>query len=163
SGESALVTRIASSDPDEVMPPKDKGTPLSADQIALLRRWVDEGAPWPDKLANEDRLSTKHWAYIAPKRPELPPVKNANWPRTTTDHFVLAKLESEALKPSAEADRVTQLRRLSLDLIGLAPTLEEVDAFLADSSPDAYQKAIERLLESPHYGERWGRYWLDAA
>ena len=163
SGDSPLVARVSSTDPDEVMPPKDEGKPLSADQIALLRRWVDEGAVWPEKLANEDRLSATHWAFIAPKRPELPAVKNAAWPRTPIDHFVLANLDTERLKPSAEADRVTQLRRLSLDLVGLTPTVEELGAFLVDSSPDAYEKAVERLLASPHYGERWGRYWLDAA
>src|SRR5262245_9408344 len=163
SGDSPLVTRVSSTDSDEVMPPKDEGKALSADQITLLKRWVDEGAAWPEKLANEDRLSTKHWAFMAPKRPELPAVKNAAWLRTPIDHFVLAKLDAEGLKPSAEADRVALLRRLSLDLIGLTPSIEEVDAFLADSSPQAYQKAVERLLASPHYGERWGRYWLDAA
>src|SRR5262249_13754623 len=105
SEESPLVQRVASTDPDEVMPPKDEGKSLSADEIALLRRWVAEGAAWPDKLANEDRLSTKHWAYIAPKRPDLPKVKNTDWPRTPIDHLVLAKLDSEGLIPSAEADR----------------------------------------------------------
>ncbi|MDQ3011971.1 MAG: DUF1549 domain-containing protein, partial [Acidobacteriota bacterium] len=100
---------------------------------------------------------------MKPVRPAIPAVKNQRWVRNSIDAFVLAKLEKEGLTPSAEADRVTLLRRLSLDLIGLPPTIEEVDAFVADKSPKAYEKQVERLLASPHYGERWGRLWLDAA
>ena len=111
-------------------------------------------------LAEKQR---NHWAFKAPVRPALPPVADNSWARTPVDRFILARLEREGLKPSPEADRVTLLRRLSLDLIGLPPTLEEVDAFVADTSPDAYQRQVERLLASPHYGERWGRQWLDAA
>ena len=104
-----------------------------------------------------------HWAFKAPTRPGPPGVKDGSWPRNAVDRFVLARLEAEGLKPSPEADRTTLIRRLSLDLIGLPPTPEEVDAFVADSSPDAYEKLVDRLLASPHYGERWGRHWLDAA
>ncbi len=105
----------------------------------------------------------EHWAFRAPKRPELPAVKNAAWVRNPIDRFILARLEKEGLRPSAEADRVTLLRRLSLDLIGLPPSVKEVDDFLADKSDKAYEKVVDRLLASPHYGERWGRLWLDAA
>jgi hypothetical protein len=104
-----------------------------------------------------------HWSFTAPSKPPLPAVKNAGWVRNPIDAFVLARLESEGLKPSPEADKITLLRRLSLDLIGLPPTIEEVNRFVADTSPDAYQTQVERLLASPHYGERWGRHWLDAA
>jgi hypothetical protein len=113
--------------------------------------------------AAEERKIPKDWAYHAPVRPVLPAVKNRAWVRNEIDRFILARLEQEGLKPSAEADRVTLLRRLSLDLIGLPPSPEEVDSFVADQSPDAYEKQVDRLLASPHYGERWGRHWLDAA
>src|SRR5262245_20243761 len=105
----------------------------------------------------------KHWAFIAPARAALPQVKNGSWVKTPIDRFILARLEKEGLTPQPEVDRVTLLRRLSLDLIGLPPTVAEVDAFLNDKSPNAYEKQVERLLASPHYGERWGRHWLDAA
>ncbi|HEY2881879.1 MAG TPA: PSD1 and planctomycete cytochrome C domain-containing protein [Pirellulales bacterium] len=163
SAESELLKRLTSTDADEVMPPKDKSKPLSADEIATVKRWIDSGATWPDKLANEDRLKKNHWAFIPPKRPALPEVKNQAWVRTPIDQFILAKLEAEGLEPSAEADRATLLRRLSLDLTGLPPSIEELDAFVSDTSADAYHHAVERLLESPHYGENWGRQWLDAA
>ncbi len=142
--------------------PKKKA-PLSAEQIALLRRWIDQGADWPDaKVAGPDaRLN--HWAFKAPVRPKLPEVKDKGWVRNPVDAFVIAKLEEKKLAPSPEADRTMLLRRLSLDLIGLPPTPDEVDAFLADKSPDAYEKQVTRLLASPHYGEKWGRQWLDAA
>ncbi len=104
-----------------------------------------------------------HWAFKAPVKPKLPAVQNPGWVRTPIDRFVLARLEKEKLKPSPATDKVTLLRRLSLDLIGLPPTIADVDAFLADKSKDAYEKQVERLLASPHYGERWGRHWLDAA
>ncbi len=106
---------------------------------------------------------TNHWAFVAPVRPAVPSVKNQRWVRDPVDDFILARLEKEKLKPSPETDKITLLRRLSLDLIGLPPTIAEVDAFLADKSKDAYDKQVERLLGSPHFGERWGRHWLDAA
>src|SRR5438093_2575111 len=104
-----------------------------------------------------------HWAFKAPVKPSVPKAKNQNWVRTPIDNFILARLDEEKLKPSPEADKITLLRRLSLDLIGLPPTTEEVDAFLSDKSPGAYEKQVERMLKSPHYGERWARHWLDAA
>jgi hypothetical protein len=149
---SNLYQRITSTDPKRQMPPPKAGKHLSPRQIELIRRWIEEGAKWP-----------RHWAFTPPVRPPLPPVRNTSWPRNSIDAFVLARLEKEGLKPSPEADRVTLLRRLSLDLIGLPPTIAEVDAFLADHSTKALEKQVERLLESPHYGERWGRFWLDAA
>jgi len=113
--------------------------------------------------AVERKNPAEHWAFKAPVRPKVPAVKNRKWVRNPVDNFILARLEKEKLKPAAEADKVTLLRRLSLDLIGLPPTIAEVDAFLADKSANAYEKQVERLLNSPHYGERWGRHWLDEA
>ena len=150
--QSELVKRITSADPDERMPPPDSKKHLKPEQIELLKRWVAQGGDYK-----------QHWAFVAPTRPELPSVTDAKWVRNPIDHFILARLEREGLTPSPEADKVTLLRRLHLDLTGLPPTIEEVDAFLNDSSPDAYEKQVERLLASPHYGERWARHWLDAA
>ncbi|GDY21739.1 hypothetical protein LBMAG56_30860 [Verrucomicrobiota bacterium] len=160
SAASRLIQLVSHSNPDERMPLT--GEPLSAPQIALLRAWIDQGAIWPDTLS---RAAAKpHWAFTAPQRPAVPKVQSAKSKvQNPIDNFVLAKLEREKLKPSPEADKFTLLRRLHLDLTGLPPTIAEVDAFLADKSPDAYAKQVERLLNSPHYGERWGRHWLDAA
>ncbi|MGO9274024.1 MAG: DUF1553 domain-containing protein [Terriglobia bacterium] len=136
---------------------------LSEDEIKLIRGWIDQGAPGPDSPASAAMVvqPAKHWAYVLPVRPPLPEVKNRAWCRNPIDHFVLARLEKEGLQPSPEADKETLIRRVSLDLIGLPPTIEEVDAFLADKNPDAYEKLADRLLASPHYGERWARPWLD--
>ncbi len=150
--ESELVRRITSQDSDERMPPADSGKTLTPRQIELVKSWISEGAAWGT-----------HWAFVAPQRPAVPATKNAAWLRSPIDAFVLARLEQAGLAPSPEAERVALLRRLSLDLVGLPPTVDEVDAFLADASPDAYARQVERLLASPHYGERWGRVWLDAA
>src|SRR5439155_11926328 len=117
----------------------------------------------PPIEAAETKDPKAHWAFKSPVRPQVPEVKNKKWVRTPIDNFVLARLEKEGLKPSPEADKVTLLRRLSIDLIGLPPTIAEVDAFLADKSSNAWEKQVERLVNSPHYGERWGRHWLDAA
>lgn len=155
SAESLLIQKVTSNDPDEVMP--QKGERLSEQQISLLRRWIDAGAAWPDA---KEKV---HWAYVKPQRFAYPAVKKADWPRNGIDYFVLGRLEQESLTPSAEADRATLIRRVSLDLIGLPPTVEEVDAFLNDPSDKAYEKAVDRLLASPHYGERWARVWLDLA
>jgi mono/diheme cytochrome c family protein len=159
SATSALMRRVTSTDKSEAMPPK--GQRLSAEQIRLLRAWIDAGAVWPDALAGEDKAG--HWAFRPPVRPPLPAVKDERWPRNAIDRFILARLEKERLRPSPEADRTTLIRRLYLDLIGLPPSIAEVDAFLADRSEAAYEKVVDRLLSSPHYGERWGRHWLDAA
>ncbi len=159
SAASHLIQLVTSKDPDEAMP--SKGERLTAEQIGLLRAWIDQGANWPDALSKAS--SKPHWAFKAPVKPALPKVANPSWARTPMDKFILARLEKENLQPSPEAEKVTLLRRVSLDLIGLPPTVAEVDAFLADKSKDAYEKQVERLLKSPHYGERWGRHWLDAA
>lgn len=153
SAKSHLVQRVTSTDPDEQMPPK--GDRLTTEQIVALKAWIDQGADWPEEK--------KHWAFIKPERPALPAVKDKRWPRNAIDRFILARLEQEKLSPSPEADRASLIRRLSLDLTGLPPTIEEVDAFIKDRSDDAYEKLVDRLLASPHYGEHVGRAWLDLA
>src|SRR5947209_6153230 len=132
--------------------PPESGHTLSSTQIELVRRWIDEGAKWD-----------AHWAYVPPKRPELPAVSDLQWVRNPIDRFILGRLEREKLTPSPEADRTTLLRRVTYDLTGLPPTPAEIDAFLADRSPDAYEKRVDALLQSPHYGERMAMPWLDAA
>ena len=142
------------------------GDPLGEQQMALLRAWIDQGAVWPDEAPAEmktEAKTAKHWAFVAPVRPPLPAIKNQVWVRNPIDSFILAKIEQQGLTPSPEASKTALIRRLSLDLTGLPPTIEEIDRFLADQSPQAYEKLVERLLASPHYGERWGRHWLDAA
>ena len=163
SAESKLVHLVAGLDKDSVMPPK--GDKLTAKQIGLLRAWIDDGANWPDQLptANAQLPSSQHWAFKAPVRAALPKVKEPKWVRNAIDNFVLARLEKEKVKPSPEADRFTLIRRLSLDLLGLPPTPEQVAEFIADQRADAYEQLVERLLASPHFGERWGRQWLDLA
>ena len=161
SADSLLVKMIGGQIEGKRMPMT--GDPLSDEQIALIRRWIDDGASWPGESAGASEPDQKHWAYVPPVRPSLPNVKNKSWVRNPIDQFVLARLEKEGLQPSLEADRARLIRRLSLDLIGLPPSIEEVDAFIADKKPDAYEKLVERLLASPHYGERWARHWLDLA
>jgi hypothetical protein len=150
--KSALVARITSNDPDELMPPPASGKKLTQHEIEALTQWVREGAKYQG-----------HWSYIKPTRPELPSVKNSAWPRNGVDYFILARLEREGLGPSPEADRYAIIRRLSLDLTGLPPSIEEVDAFVGDNDPQAYEKLVDRLLERPAYGEHWGHLWLDLA
>jgi hypothetical protein len=150
--ESELIARVTSKEPTEHMPPPKSGKKLTAEQVELLRKWIDAGAPW-----------SEHWAFVAPKLPALPNVKDAAWAKEPIDRFILARLEAEGLKPSPQADRVTLLRRVTFDLTGLPPTPAAVDAFLADRSPDAYEKVVDRLLESTRYGEHMARYWLDSA
>ena len=147
---SELITRVTSRDPDFRMPLN--GAPLSEKQIDLLREWIKEGAPWSD-----------YWAFVPPKPQALPVVKNTAWARQPLDRFILARLEKEGLAPSPEVDKPELLRRVSLDLTGLPPTPEEQAAFLADTSPNAYEKQVDRLLASPRYGERWATMWLDVA
>ncbi|MCA9270898.1 MAG: DUF1553 domain-containing protein [Planctomycetales bacterium] len=151
-GKSELVARIESADADEHMPPPDSGKKLTPDEVQLLKRWIASGAEWQE-----------HWAFAPPVRPALPDVKNMTWPAGAIDRFVLARLEAERLSPSAPADKQALLRRVTFDLTGLPPTLEELDAFLQDDSPEAYEKVVDRLLASPRYGEHMGRFWLDAA
>jgi hypothetical protein len=150
--KSKLIERITSTDEDEVMPPPKTKKKLTQQQKDLLTRWIAEGAKWQS-----------HWAFEAPKHPAPPEVKNKKWVRNDIDPFVLARLEKEKLKPSPEADKTTLVRRATLDLTGLPPTTEEVDAFLADKSPQAYEKVVDRLLNTPRYGEHMARYWLDAS
>ena len=147
---SELMARVTSTDPDTRMP--YHAPPLPPEQIALLRRWIKEGAKWTD-----------HWAFVPPKSQSLPPVKQADWVRQPLDRFILARLERESLTPAPEASKSELLRRVSLDLTGLPPTAEEEAAYSADSSSNAYEKQVDRLLASPGYGERWASLWLDLA
>jgi cytochrome c553 len=138
--------------------------PLSATQIDAFRHWIDGGAQGPDLAETiPSKGGVKHWTYVKPERPPLPAVNNGSWCRNAIDYFVIARLEKEGLSPSPEADKATLIRRLSLDLIGLPPTVQEVDAFIADHSPEAYENLVDRLLASAHYGERWAQPWLDLA
>jgi len=157
--ESLLLDMIGGDSPE--MPQKDK--PLSQPEVAGIRTWIERGAPWPAGLALEDRRFAGQgwWAFEPLKRPQVPAVHGSGWARTPIDAFILATLERNRLRPSPEADRRTQIRRLSFDLLGLPPTPEEVAAFVQDSNPNAYEALVDRLLASPHYGERWGRHWLD--
>ncbi len=133
---------------------------MSDAEIAVVRAWIEAGAPAPEQEEPEKNL---HWSFVAPVRVEPPAVKRTDWARNPIDRFILARLETDGIAPAPEADRITQLRRLSLDLLGLPPTPAEVTAFLADQKADAYERATERLLGSPHFGERWARPWLDVA
>ncbi|MCI0743582.1 MAG: DUF1553 domain-containing protein [Gemmataceae bacterium] len=151
--QSALLERVTAKEKSKRMPPATSAHgPLNEKQIDVLRRWIAQGAKYQ-----------QHWSFIAPARPKLPAVKNKAWTKNPIDHFVLARLEEEGLKPSPAADRITLLRRVSLDLTGLPPTPAEVDDFLADASPGAYEKVVDRLLTSPRFGERMAQRWLDAA
>ncbi len=151
--ESEMLTRIVSHDKDEMMPPpKAKKPPLTEEQIATLRRWIEQGADYEG-----------HWAFQPLNEAAPPSVRDTRWVRNPIDAFILENLEREGVKPSPEADRATLIRRVSLDLIGLPPTPEEVQTVIADSAPDAYEKLVDRLLANPHFGERWGRHWLDQA
>ncbi len=161
SERSEIIKRLTNQNPDERMP--FRGEPLPGAQIDLIRRWIDEGATWPDSAANAEAKAEKHWAYVKPRRQALPKVKNEGWVRNPIDTFVLARLEKEGLAPAPEASRETLLRRVTLDLTGLPPTIAELDLFLSDTAPNAYERMVDRLLASPRYGERWARPWLDLA
>jgi hypothetical protein len=161
--ERSLLIEAIRRSGDLKMPPK---TPLSPERIAALTAWVKMGAPWPtDQPANsaEGDAWNRHWAFQPITNPSLPDVRQRQWPRTSVDRFILSRLEERGLTPSAPADRRTLLRRVTFDLIGLPPSPEEIAAFESDRSPDAFAKVVDRLLASPHYGERWGRHWLDVA
>ncbi len=149
---SEAYRRIVSDDESTRMPPADETRQLSKSEVELLGRWIEQGARYE-----------RHWAFLSPSRPALPQVKQSNWPRNAIDHFVLADLENKGWRPSVEADKATLIRRVTLDLTGLPPTLKEIDDFLADRSPQAYRRVVNRLLESESYGEHMTRYWLDAA
>ena len=147
---SELVRRITSPAVDERMPPAESGKELSADEIALLRRWIEQGAEYQP-----------HWSYVAPRRPPVPPVRQADWPAGPLDGFILHRLESETIEPSPTADSITLCRRLYFDLTGLPPMPEDAASFAAEPSDEAYERLVERLLASPHFGERMAIYWLD--
>jgi hypothetical protein len=149
---SALVARIMTDDDDLKMPPPDSKKTLTPEQIQLLKKWVAQGASWQE-----------HWAFIPPAKHELPKVSQPDWCRNPIDNFILKRLDDEGLKPSPSASKEALIRRLTLDLTGLPPTLEEIDAFLKDNSHEDYQKVVDRLLKSQRYGENMARYWLDAA
>jgi hypothetical protein len=150
-GKSALLSRLTSRDREERMPAKSE--PLPAAQIALLRKWIDQGADWPD--------SVTHWAFQTLRAPAVPGVRNASWIRTPVDAFIAREHERRGIVPAPDAEKRVLLRRVTFDLTGLPPTPAEIDAFQADPAPDAYEKVVDRLLTSSAYGERWGRHWLD--
>ena len=162
STESEIAKRISAKDESERMPPVEKGNkPLTAQQIALIRKWIEEGAHWPDD-GKRLVVTSNHWAY-QPIKTIAPPTVAGAWIRNPIDAIVLSRLRKRGLKPSPAADRYTLIKRLSYDLIGLPPDPKDVDAFVNDESPDAYEKLVDRLLKSKHFGERWGRHWLDKA
>src|SRR5262249_20140431 len=134
------------------MPPKKTGKVLSKAEIDTLERWIQQGAPY-----------AKHWSYVKPERPEVPKVKDAAWPKNPIDNFILTRLEREGLKPTPQADRYALIRRASIDLTGLPPSLKEVDDFVKDPDPRAYEKLVGKLLEKKTYGEHWAHLWLDLA
>jgi mono/diheme cytochrome c family protein len=169
--EESVLIKAISYNAEPKMPPKGK---LKDDQIAVLTTWVKQGAVWPDsdpmlrasppdddfKITDKDRA---FWSFQPPRNPALPDVRDTSWPKSSIDRFVLAELESRGMRPVAPADKRTLIRRATFDLIGLPPTPEEVEAFVNDESPDAFANVIDRLLASPHYGERWARHWMDVA
>lgn len=149
---SEMIKRLISKDPDEVMPKPEHGPPLPANEIETLRQWVKEGATW-----------SEHWSFVKPQRHPAPAVSDPDWCRNSIDSFILARLDSEKLTPSPEADRAALLRRASLDLVGLPPSPDELETFENDKSPEAYEKQVDRLLASPAFGERWASVWMDLA
>lgn len=161
SDESSLIEYIAGIEPDRVMPPK--GDRLTAEQVGLVRAWIDQGAVWPDDAPGNVLKKSEHWAFQPVQHPSAPPVANSGWVKNPIDAFILARLEREGVSPAPEADRPTLIRRLYLDLLGLIPAPAEIDEFIQDKDPQAYEQLVDRVLKSPHFGERWGRHWLDLA
>ncbi len=175
SADSRVVERVSAADPADRMPPEGEASPLTAQQVALLKSWIDAGAPFPaDEAILED--PRQHWAYRVPRRPAVPDAPNVarslrerertspdscDWSANPIDAFVSAQHRARGLTPLPAADRATLFRRVYFDLIGLPPTRDELHAFLADASSDAYERVVDRLLEDPRYGERWGRHWMD--
>lgn len=165
--QSLLLAAISHTNPELKMPPDEK---LPAEHIENLKRWIEMGAPHPDyskvqmQSDNADlETERQFWAFQPPRKSAVPTVKDASWPKNDIDRFILAKLEEKNLRPAAKADKRTLIRRATFDLTGLPPTVEDVEAFLADESDEAFAKVVERLLASPQYGERWARHWLDIA
>ncbi|MDB5390607.1 MAG: Planctomycete cytochrome [Planctomycetaceae bacterium] len=161
SADSQLVQHVAGVDPDMVMPPK--GERLTAIEVGLIRAWIDQGAIWPDSAPGNVVRKSEHWSFQPLKTGSLPVVKSPEWVRNPIDAFIMARLDKEGIAPAVEADRATLIRRLYLDLLGLIPSPTEVDEYLADSDPQAYEHLVQKVLASPHFGERWGRHWLDLA
>jgi cytochrome c553 len=167
-GKSLLIKAVEYTDPEMQMPPKKQ---LASAQVEDLRQWVKQGLPWPQEAAPKvagkveafdlEKRRTEHWAWQPIQKPALPKVKDAQWGSLPIDRFILAKLEAEGLKPAPAAEKRTLARRLYFDLLGLPPTPEQVEAFVQDTSPKATEKLVDQLLASPHFGERWGRHWLD--
>lgn len=164
SNASPLIRYVSGEDEEMAMPPTEEGEALSSAQVQLLRDWIDAGADWPDELAGDEneKLTTDHWSFQPVTNP-TPPVRSAAWPQNSIDQFVLDRLEANELQPSSQADRVTLIRRLYLDLHGLPPTAQQVADFLNDESEDAWRRLVDAVLTSPRYGERWARHWLDVA
>ncbi len=161
--KSRLLHTVAGLDAEMQMPPKGR-TALTPSEIGTLRAWIEQGLDWPETAAGSvTKAASTHWAYQPLTPPALSMVKHAAWPISDLDRIILARLEKEKIAPSPAADRATYIRRLSFDLLGLPPTAAEVQAFVEDASSNAYEKLVDRLLASPHYGERWGRHWLDLA
>ena len=164
---SRLLEKVTESNPEDRMPPAEGGgDPLKDREIGLLAAWIEQGMTWDEKLLPTPRIETDHWAFQKVERPEVPKVKRNDWIRTPVDAFIAEKQEAKGVAPAQEAPARTLVRRLYLDLIGLPPTPEQIDAFLKASTKDAdsaYAALVDELLDSPHYGERWGRYWLDLA
>ena len=165
--QASPLINYVSKDPDLQMPPEGEGKPLTKAQVEMLSRWIDQGAIWPDELANaaNEKISTKHWSFLSVRKPEVP---NDSFPASEIfpianpiDGFIARKLEKAGLAPSASADKRTLIRRLYLIMHGLQPSPEQIEIFLADESPDAYTREVDRVLASHHYGERWARHWLD--
>src|SRR5579884_3251289 len=150
--KSELLARVKGQSDGDRMPPSRLAKPLSDREITLLTRWIEQGATY-----------APHWAYVKPRRPPVPAVRDATWPVNPIDNFILARLEKEGLRPAPEADRYALARRAALDLTGLPPTVEEADRFVHDPAPDAYERYVDRLLARPAYGERWAQVWLDLA
>lgn len=152
SQQSAVWARINTTDTDEMMPPPESHKPLPPEQRKALRRWIAAGARYE-----------QHWAFVPPRKPELPVVRKTEWPRNPADHFILARLENDGLAPSPEAQRTTLIHRVTLDLTGLPPTIAEVNAFLGDNAPDAYERVVNRLMATRDYAEWRAQDWLDLA
>jgi Protein of unknown function (DUF1549)/Planctomycete cytochrome C len=149
---SELMRRITSKDLDEVMPKPKHGPPLVSEDVEKIREWIKQGAKWEEL-----------WSFTPPRIAPSPNIKNSSWPKSPMDHWVMAKMEERSLMPSVEAEKAEWFRRVSLDLTGLPPTAEAWQMFAADQSPEAYENAANRLLDSPHYGERWAVMWMDLA